>query len=222
MSTYMKAGQPWLYDSDTGDIVGVKDRDGGETFFGRYARDSSGNVTGLVGADGAVMPIWVPFAHEKVGGSGIQSFTLTGLARFKKIRIHLNIGTALSSALAVQFNGDTGANYGYSLLSYYGQSVLASAFATSHAEGQTAMNLGPAYASILASHTLEFWNHTGGPHSIQCLNREITTVPQYENHTGNGYWTGTDLISSIKIFNALPFDWSTDTELFAEGLVTPT
>ena len=33
MSTFMKPGQPWLYDDASGDIVGVKDRDGGETIF---------------------------------------------------------------------------------------------------------------------------------------------------------------------------------------------
>lgn len=30
---YMKAGQPWLYDESSGDIVGVKDNDGSERFF---------------------------------------------------------------------------------------------------------------------------------------------------------------------------------------------
>ena len=53
MSTYMKPGQPWLYDSASGDIVGVKDADGGETIFAAVSTDSSGNVTGLVGPDGA-------------------------------------------------------------------------------------------------------------------------------------------------------------------------
>lgn len=36
MSTYMKSGQPWLYDSTSGDIVGVKDSDGGETMFAAW------------------------------------------------------------------------------------------------------------------------------------------------------------------------------------------
>lgn len=31
---YMKQGQPWLYDNDTGDVVGYKDADGGEFYFG--------------------------------------------------------------------------------------------------------------------------------------------------------------------------------------------
>lgn len=51
MSTYMKPGQPWLYDSDTGDIVGVKDADGGESGLGRLATDANGNTV-LVGSDG--------------------------------------------------------------------------------------------------------------------------------------------------------------------------
>ena len=51
MSTFMKSGQPWLFDSASGDIVGVKDVDGGETFFIREATDASGNTV-LVGADG--------------------------------------------------------------------------------------------------------------------------------------------------------------------------
>src|SRR5574340_56083 len=54
MSTYMKAGQPWLYDADTGDIVGVKDADGGESFFGRFATDVGGNTV-IVDASGNVI-----------------------------------------------------------------------------------------------------------------------------------------------------------------------
>ena len=32
---YMKQGFPWLYDNSSGDIVGVKDPDGSETYFAR-------------------------------------------------------------------------------------------------------------------------------------------------------------------------------------------
>ena len=32
---YMKQGFPWLYDNSSGDIVGVKDPDGSETYFSR-------------------------------------------------------------------------------------------------------------------------------------------------------------------------------------------
>jgi hypothetical protein len=58
MSEFMKAGQPWLYDDATGDIVGVRDNDGGTTYLAKYATDSSGNVTGLVGPGGvAIGPV---------------------------------------------------------------------------------------------------------------------------------------------------------------------
>ena len=33
--SYMKQGFPWLYDNSSGDIVGVKDPDGSETYFAR-------------------------------------------------------------------------------------------------------------------------------------------------------------------------------------------
>ena len=52
MPTFMKSGQPWLYDSDSGDIVGARDGDGGDMYFARLASDAKGNVTGLVGPDG--------------------------------------------------------------------------------------------------------------------------------------------------------------------------
>lgn len=52
MSTYMKPGQPWLYDETTGDIVGVKDADGGDSFFARTLTDANG-VTNLILADGS-------------------------------------------------------------------------------------------------------------------------------------------------------------------------
>lgn len=52
MPTFMKSGQPWLYDSDSGDIVGARDGDGGDMYFARLASDAKGNATGLVGPDG--------------------------------------------------------------------------------------------------------------------------------------------------------------------------
>ncbi len=54
MPTFMKSGQPWLYDSDSGDIVGARDGDGGDMYFARLASDAKGNVTGLVGPAGAL------------------------------------------------------------------------------------------------------------------------------------------------------------------------
>lgn len=54
--TYMKSGSPFLYDEDSGDIVGVKDRDGGESFFGRLSTDANGNTV-LAGADG--VPVYL-------------------------------------------------------------------------------------------------------------------------------------------------------------------
>lgn len=53
--TYMKSGSPFLYDEDSGDIVGVKDQDGGETIFLRASTDANGNTV-LVGRDGRIMP----------------------------------------------------------------------------------------------------------------------------------------------------------------------
>lgn len=64
MSTYMKAGQPWLYDSSSGDIVGVKDADGGEALLARYATDRSGKVTGLEVAGGVKV---------RVGGDSLDA-----------------------------------------------------------------------------------------------------------------------------------------------------
>ncbi len=46
---YMKPGQPWLYDETTGDIVGVKDADGGDSLFVLTTRNPDGS-TSLVGA----------------------------------------------------------------------------------------------------------------------------------------------------------------------------
>lgn len=48
---YMKPGQPWLYDETTGDIVGVKDADGGDSFFVLTTRNPDGS-TSLVGPGG--------------------------------------------------------------------------------------------------------------------------------------------------------------------------
>lgn len=47
---YMKSGQPWLYDEASGDIVGVKDSDGGERFFQarRKTEVAWQGVTGMV------------------------------------------------------------------------------------------------------------------------------------------------------------------------------
>lgn len=46
MPTITKIGRPWLYDSVTGDIVGVKDVDGSEHLFA--VTDAAGNLLGAV------------------------------------------------------------------------------------------------------------------------------------------------------------------------------
>lgn len=46
----MKPGQPWLFDSATGDIVGVKDSDGGETLFAAWNPAATALVHPMTGA----------------------------------------------------------------------------------------------------------------------------------------------------------------------------
>ena len=46
--TFQKAGSPFLYDDATGDIVGVRDADGGDSYFARLLASGA-----LVGADGS-------------------------------------------------------------------------------------------------------------------------------------------------------------------------
>ena len=54
--TYMKSGQPFLYDDVTGEIVGFRNADTGrETYIARSSTDASGNTV-LVGADGEIIP----------------------------------------------------------------------------------------------------------------------------------------------------------------------
>lgn len=50
MGYKMKIGQPWLYDEQSGDIVGVKDADGGESFFARMSADGNGLIDPLTGS----------------------------------------------------------------------------------------------------------------------------------------------------------------------------
>lgn len=56
MSTFMKPGLPWLYDETTGDIVGVKDADGGDSFFTRTQTDADGS-TSLLGPSGIPLSV---------------------------------------------------------------------------------------------------------------------------------------------------------------------
>jgi hypothetical protein len=63
----MKAGQAWLYDTDTGDIVGVKDRDGGESIFGRIVTDANGNAV-LVDQTGATVSLLGDILTVGAGG----------------------------------------------------------------------------------------------------------------------------------------------------------
>ena len=61
--TYMKSGSPLLYDEDTGDVVGVKDTDGGESTFA-FIRTDANNNTVLVGADGKEFQLDLPKASK--------------------------------------------------------------------------------------------------------------------------------------------------------------
>jgi hypothetical protein len=47
---YMKPGSPFLYNNTTGDIVGVKDADGGETMFVTSTTNPDGSVSLVVGS----------------------------------------------------------------------------------------------------------------------------------------------------------------------------
>lgn len=52
--SYMKSGVPWLYDEETGDIVGFKDPDGGEHLLPEFVvsseapSDSDGRRDGTI------------------------------------------------------------------------------------------------------------------------------------------------------------------------------
>lgn len=95
MNTYMKAGQPWLYDADSGDIVGVRDGDGGDSFFGRFATDASGNVTGLVGLPASLPPLRAMVFGNSIAnqskvatGTGTYYFTLSAVRVFNAMMQH--------------------------------------------------------------------------------------------------------------------------------------
>lgn len=57
----MKPGSPFLYDETTGDIVGVKDADGGDAYFTTAVLDSTGNISAVktIAALGRVSTITV-------------------------------------------------------------------------------------------------------------------------------------------------------------------
>jgi len=70
MPTFMKSGQPWLYDSDSGDIVGARDGDGGDMYFARLASDANGNVTDLVGPDNTLLALSEVSAYVNLTATG--------------------------------------------------------------------------------------------------------------------------------------------------------
>lgn len=73
MSTFMKPGLPWLYDETTGDIVGVKDADGGDSFFTRTQTDADGS-TSLLGPSGEIVhstPIILGAVPTGIPSSGV-------------------------------------------------------------------------------------------------------------------------------------------------------
>lgn len=89
MSTYMKPGQAWLYDSDTNDIVGVKDRDGGETFFGRQSTDPNNNTVLIVDNE-TIRPSAKTGANFVLVGDSItaqanQTVTVTAMTRASNV-----------------------------------------------------------------------------------------------------------------------------------------
>lgn len=99
MSTFMKPGQPWLYDDTTGDIIGVRDADGGDSFFARTQTNATTGATELLGPDGRIIP-YVRVGEQRLLKSG-QPFGITRpvkspgklVARFVDAEITVNNGT---------------------------------------------------------------------------------------------------------------------------------
>ena len=73
MNTYVKTNLPWLYDTATGDIVGIKDKDGGETIFAKNETVMQNTIpsglpsSGSVGANGA-LTLTTPFLETYSDG----------------------------------------------------------------------------------------------------------------------------------------------------------
>ena len=74
MNTYIKSGLPWLYDTATGDIVGLKDQDGGETIF---AKTETLTTTVLQSA----VPVGIP-SSGSVGANGALTLTTAFLETY--------------------------------------------------------------------------------------------------------------------------------------------
>ena len=71
---YTKTNLPWLYDAATGDIVGVKDTDGGETIFAKNETVLQSAIpvgipsSGSVAANGALTTLTTPFLETYSDG----------------------------------------------------------------------------------------------------------------------------------------------------------
>lgn len=108
--TYMKSGSPLLYDEDTGDVVGVKDADGGESMFAFTRTDANGNTVLVTGND------YLPVAYQKkvhsVKGKQILDFAdstfLYSGASFTGTGSYLSEGRVAVQSSGTLYNNPTG------------------------------------------------------------------------------------------------------------------
>lgn len=76
--TYMKSGQPFLYDDETGDIVGTRNAETGrETLIPSWGQDASGNLS-LIGPDGNIYDPRIKTAKSRIIAGASNGINVAG------------------------------------------------------------------------------------------------------------------------------------------------